>query len=273
MLINLDQIEEKLKKATFVDNEASINRDYDPWILEPLIPYKGITIVEGIGGSGKSWFALDISYAIASGIDFANKFSVKRSGTVLYLNTDDPPHIISQRLNLITAKYGKNNNFYWLSRLDKDFPYETSFLLKRTGWEFITKTEVAEGLEYLISTHKPILVVLDQLLGFYGLNDDKVEELLVFHDMLRKWIRKYQCSFLLLHIKIGGFTRLKDLSEEIITYENIKFKNGKATKKITIDKAINHSPLLEEFPIRLQWDSGIHMLDKRKMVKENGRLK
>ena len=264
---------EQYKRLIHKGTEVKFDKNNEEWNLEPLIPNKGITIVEGIGGTGKSWFALDVSYAIASGIEFANKFPVKQSGTVLYLNTDDPPQIISQRLNLITSKYGKNNNVYWLSRLDEDFPYETSFLLKRTGWESVIKTEVAEWLEYLINTYKPVLVVLDQLLGFYGLNDDKVEELLVFHDMLRKWIRKYQCSFLLLHIKLGGFTRLKDISEEIITYENIKFKNGKAVKKITIEKANYYSSLLEEFPIRLQWDKGIHMCDKRKIVKENGRLK
>jgi RecA-family ATPase len=258
---------EKVKQKLHYGNDVSVNRNHNPRILEPLIPYKGITIVEGIGGSGKSWFALDVSYAITSGTNFAGKFPVKRSGTVLYLNTDDPPQIISQRLNLITAKYGKNNNFYWLSRLDKNFPYETSFLFKRTGWESFTKTETAKWLEYLISTYKPVLVVLDQLLGFYGLNDDKVEDQLAFHDMLREWIKKYQCSFLLLHLKIGGFTRLKDLAEEIISYENIELKNGKATKRIIIEKANHYSPLLEEFPIRLRWDSGIHIYDEKKKLK------
>ena len=48
------EIKESLKKALHVANDASISRDYDPWILEPLIPHRSITILDGLGGSGKS---------------------------------------------------------------------------------------------------------------------------------------------------------------------------------------------------------------------------
>jgi RecA-family ATPase len=257
---------ERVKQKLHYGNDVSIDRNHKPWIIEPLIPSKGITIVEGIGGSGKSWFAMELSYAITSGIDFANKFPVKRSGTVLYLTDEEIPEIFVQRLDLISKKYGNHKKFYWLSTLQKDFPY-SPFLLQRK-YEDITKTEMVEVLEYLINEYKPVLVVLDPLLSFYGLiKDDEVEDQLAFYDMLRKWIKKYQCSFLLLHLKIGGFRRLKDLAEEIITYENIKFKNGKATKRITIEKANHYSPLLDEFPIRLRWNDGIHMYDERLVKK------
>lgn len=256
---------EKVKQKLHYGNDASIDRNHNQWILEPLIPYKGITIVEGVGGSGKSWFAMELSSAITSGIDFANKFPVKRSGTVLYLTAEEIPEIFVKRLDLISEKYGNHKNFYWLSTFQKDFPY-SPFLLQRK-YEDITKTEMAEVLEYLINEYKPVLVVLDPLLSFYGLNDEKVEELLAFYDMLREWIKKYQCSFVLLHLKIGGFTRLKDLAEERITYENIKSKNGKAIKKITIEKANCSSQFVEEFPIRLRWDDGIHMCDERLVKK------
>jgi KaiC/GvpD/RAD55 family RecA-like ATPase len=256
---------EKVQQKLHYGNDVSITRGNIKWILEPLIPYQGITIVEGIGGSGKSWFAMELSYAITSGIDFANKFPVKRSGTVLYLTDEEIPEIFVKRLDLISGKYGNHKKFYWLSTLQEDFPY-SSFLLQKK-YEDIIKTEMVEILEYLINEYKPVLVVLDPLLGFYGLNDDKVEEQLAFYDMLREWIKKYQCSFLLLHLKIGGFRRLKDLAEEIITYENIKFKYGKATKQITIEKANRYSPLLEEFPIRLRWNDGIHIYDGRLVKK------
>jgi RecA-family ATPase len=269
--LKLETFKELKEKVIYQSNDAELDRKYESWILEPLIPFKAITILDGLGGSGKSWFALDLSYTISLGFDYLGKYPVKRSGTVLYVTAEEIPEEFVRRVDLVTASYGDNENFYWISTLHEAFPYGTA-LLQKVAWS-ITKTETARVLEYFISEIKPVLVVLDSMVNFYGLNENDSSEASVFYEMLKEWIKTYNCSFLLLHHQnkesmkseegvFRGSIVFREQARERITYKSFKLENGMIARKISIEKANYYSPLLKDFPVYLRWDTGTHIFDE-----------
>jgi RecA-family ATPase len=269
--LKLEAFKELKEKVIYQGNDVKLDRKYESWILEPLIPFKSITILDGLGGSGKSWFALDLSYTISLGFDYLGKYPVKRSGTVLYVTAEEIPEEFVRRVDLVTASYGDNENFYWISTLHEAFSYGAA-LLQKVAWS-ITKTETARVLEYFISEIKPILVVLDSMVNFYGLNENDSSEASVFYEMLKEWIKTYNCSFLLLHHQnkesmrseegvFRGSIVFREQARERITYKSFKLENGMIARKISIEKANYYSPLTKDFPIYLRWDTGTHIYDE-----------
>jgi len=272
---------EQYKRLIYQSIDVDFDENYESWILEPLVPFEAITVLDGLGGSGKSWFAMDLSYSIGQGVDFLGKYPVKRSGTVLYITAEEVPQMFLKRVKLITMSYGDNENFYWLSTLHKDFPFGSA-LLHKTNLGII-RTDTARLIEYFIREYKPILIILDSMINFYGLNENDSSEAIVFYELIKEWIKTYSCSFLLLHhqtkeaIKsreedgvFRGSIVFREQARERLTYRNIKLENGMIARKISIEKANYYSPLLEGFPIHLRWTEGTHVYDEEveKQVKK-----
>jgi RecA-family ATPase len=277
-MINLtDYDKDRLRKIKKQSNDLRVSREGEDWILEPLIPTESIIVLDGLGGSGKSWFSLDIAYSISIGLDFLGKYPVRKKGAVFYFTAEETPRRFVNRLDMITQAYGDNENFYWISTLDEEYPYVTSIYLK--DGRYFLKTQTADAIEFYISEDKPILVVLDSLINFYGLDENNSSEAKRFYEFLTGLIKTYHCSFLLLHHQTKDSLRLRDddgvfrgsivfreQARQRLTYRSIKFEqDGKTVtaRKVSIEKANYYSPLLEEFPIYLRWSDGIHIYDKQ----------
>jgi len=266
---------EALEKALHCDNDVSISRDYEPWILEPLIPHKSITVLDGLGAVGKSWLALDMCYSVSLGLDFLGLFPIRRSGTVLYLTAEETTEVFVQRLDMLRRHYTENRNFYWLSFLDENIEM-SPYLCKKVRGERIV-TEAAIALEYLIDKLKPILVVIDSLINFYGLDENSSEDAMHFYDVIKFFIRKYQVSFLMLHhqnkeamklqsddtISFRGSGVLREQARSRIVYKNIKINETTVAKKVKLEKSNYYSKLKDSLPVYLKFSDGIHMYDKQ----------
>jgi len=270
-----DQLKESIKKALYVDNEASISRDYNPWILEPLIPYRSITILDGLGGSGKSWLALDLSYSISLGLSFLEMFPVRRVGAVLYLTAEEAKEVFVQRLDMIRKHYPKNENFTWISLLDENIEI-SPYICKKVRGEQI-KTAMAEVLEWLIDEIKPVVVVLDSLINFFGLDENDSEDAMYFYDILKSMMRKYETSFMLLHhqnkegmraqaddtISFRGSGVLREQARSRIIYKGIKIDEGTIARKVTLEKSNYYSKLRDSLPLYLKFEEGKHIYDRQ----------
>jgi len=277
MLLNLDELEAKLEKASFIDNEATINRDYEAWILEPLIPFQSVTILDGLGGSGKSWFALDLSYAIGLGQSFLGIFPTKRQGVVMYFTAEEVPEMFVKRLDAIRKHYSANKNFIWTSMLHEDLDIIPSLCEEDMGR--LRVTTMFQLLERRISKVKPILVVLDSLINFFGLDENNSKEARFFMDALRGLTRKYKTSFLLLHhqnkegmrtqsddvISFRGSGVFREQSRSRIIYKNIKLEEGVIARKIILEKNNYYSKIKEMLPedgLYLKFEGGVHVYDR-----------
>jgi len=269
------ELKESIMKALHCGNDASIDRNYNPWVLEPLVPHKSITILDGLGGSGKSWFALDLSYSISLGQDFLGLFPVRRAGTVLYITAEEAPEVFIQRIDMVQRHYKENKNFMWLSLIEENLEISPYLCRKKRGEQIITET--AEALEWLINEIKPVLVVLDSLINFYGLDENSSEDAMFFYDVLKYFIRKYQTNFLLLHhqnkeamkiqsddvISFRGSGTFREQARSRIVYKNIKINETTIARKIKLEKSNYYSRLKESLPIYLKFEDGVHKYDKQ----------
>lgn len=82
------------------------NRDFGEirWAVDGLIP-EGATILAGKPKMGKSWLALNLALAVASGGLALGKIAVEQ-GEVLYLALEDGPRRLQRRLRKLTEPIG-----------------------------------------------------------------------------------------------------------------------------------------------------------------------
>ncbi|MCL2017282.1 MAG: AAA family ATPase [Alphaproteobacteria bacterium] len=74
------------------------------WFLYPLIPQKGISIICAERGAGKTYFALAIACAVASGFGFLN-FTAETPRKVLYIDGEMDGSEIQERLNRLIVGF------------------------------------------------------------------------------------------------------------------------------------------------------------------------
>jgi len=272
-----DLLAEALKKATFVDNDVSINRDYDPWVLEPLIPHQSVTILDGLGGSGKSWFSIDMCYAIGLGQSFLGMFPVKRSGPVMYLTAEEVPEVFVKRLDAVRKYYPANKNFIWTSTLHEEIDVNPSLCVYYGSG--MIPSPFFDALEQRIIEVQPVLVVLDSLINFFGLDENSSKEARYFMELLRRLTRRHKTSFLVLHhqnkegmrsqsddvISFRGSGVFREQSRSRIIYKNVKLEEGVYARKIILEKSNYYSKLKEMLPeegLYLKFEGGVHVYDK-----------
>ena len=255
---DIEQLLESFKKAEYIDIDAPFDENYDPWILEPLVPAESITILDGLGGSGKSWFALNIAYSIGLGKDFLGMFPVRRSGTVLYLTAEEVPQMFLQRLKMIRNHYEANMNFAWISLLDKRLELSPYLCRRKKGEQIVT--DMAKVLEWLIDEVKPVMIVLDSLINFFGLDENDSEDAMFFYDVLKNLMKKHETAFLLLHhqnkegmrsqsedvISFRGSGVLREQARSRIIYKHKKLDENVTGRKIILEKSNYYSKLKDE---------------------------
>jgi len=272
-----NQLTATLREASFIDNEVSINRDYDPWILEPLIPFQSVTILDGLGGSGKSWFAIDMCYSIGLGLPFLEIFPVKRQGPVMYFTAEEVPEVFVKRLDTIRKYYPANKNFIWTSMLHEDIDISPSLCVEYRGT--MIPSPFFNALEERIYEVKPVLVVLDSLINFFGLDENSSKEARYFMELLRKLTKRHKTSFLLLHhqnkegmraqaddvISFRGSGVFREQARSRIIYKNVKLEGEIIARKIILEKSNYYSKIKDILPeegLYLKFEGGVHKYDR-----------
>ncbi len=71
-------------------------------LLSPWLPAQGLAMVYAPRGVGKTYFALNVAYAVASGGSYLN-WSASSAGRVLYLDGEMPANVMQERISEIVA--------------------------------------------------------------------------------------------------------------------------------------------------------------------------
>ena len=285
--------EEIYREGLFVDAEIPTeDAEDEKFILEPFIPSKSIVLLDGIGGLGKSFFAIELAFALSIGESFLLKeIKPKQDTAILYLTAEDSPDDFKDRLLEIKKAYqykGKADKFYWVSSLSSKFPLKISTFFTKE-YSKIVKTEMADYLEFLIRESRARLVVIDSLINWYGLNENSSDDAVYFYNFLKYLIRKYNLSFLILHHQSKGGL-LKDASKEdkfrgsgvfreqararivmrqLNSKEENQFDNPKKVKAVEIEKLNKFSQLKEIFPLYVEFENGAWRIKRAKNEKDS----
>lgn len=154
------------------------------WLLADLFLVGAAGILGGAPKSGKSFFALELAVAVASGTAAAGRFAVAAPGPVLLLAAEDPPAVVVQRLAALAA-----------SR-DQGLPTLPVEVIVEPG------VRLPEGLERLGATvaHRQAqLLVLDPLIRLHRADENSAAEMATILDGLRGLARATDCTVLLVH--------------------------------------------------------------------------
>jgi AAA domain len=153
------------------------------WIVDGLFLEAGAGILGGAPKSGKSFLALDLCVAIASGTSCAGRFRVLAPGPVVLLCAEDPHAVISSRLTALARARG---------RPLKDLPIEV----------IVDSVRLPDGLDRLEATltaTKPRLLLLDPLIRLHRADENSASEMSVILDGLRNLARSSRTAILLVH--------------------------------------------------------------------------
>lgn len=272
--------EELYKESLFTDTKiAPEDEEDEKFILEPFIPSKSIVLLDGIGGLGKSFFAIELAFALSIGESFLlPNFKPRQALPILYLTAEDSPDDFKNRLQAVKNAYryeDKAENFYWVSSLSSKFPLQVSTFFTKEH-NRIVKTEMTNYLEFLIRKTKAKLVIIDSLINWYGLNENSSEDAVYFYNFLKYLIRKYNLSFLILHHQSksglpkdttkedkfrgsGVFreqARARIIMRQLSSQEERYFDEPRRVRAIEIEKLNKFSQLKELFPLYVEFKDG-----------------
>lgn len=154
------------------------------WLVEGLFYESGAGILGGAPKSCKSFFALDLCVAIATGTTCAGRFPTRCPGPVVLLCAEDPQAVVSSRLAALARARRLS-----LAELPIEVIVEPAVRLP-------------EGLDRLAATlavFAPRLLLLDPLIRLHRADENSASEMSVILDGLRALARHSKTAILLVH--------------------------------------------------------------------------
>jgi biotin operon repressor len=211
------------------------------WMVEELFLEAGAGILGGAPKSGKTFLALDLCVAIASGTSCAGHFRVRRPGPVVLLCAEDPPALVSSRLR--TLARGRNLALEELS-------------IEVIVDEAVRLPEGLARLEATLERFQPRLLLLDPLIRLHRADENSASEMSVILDGLRRLARTSGAAILLVHharkaAAGNAGTALRGSSDlHAFGDSNLYLKRG--AQSTTLELKVEHRAAASPNPIHLK---------------------
>ena len=218
------------------------------FIWEPLLRVNGILLLVGPAGVGKSLLALYIAIQIAQGNPL---FEMKtQQAKVLYV--DGETNEITTKIRLSKFLQNPIPNLYYVA-FHGDLFHLANYAT----------------LVYYVQQVQPDLIILDSLIRFHTLDENKSGDMKRLAVFFRDFALKFNCAFLLLHHTrktsqfgtisdvVRGSTELRAFPDSVLILKRIKGSNDMV---VDIDKCRDSHELNQtRFRIRLNtsadlWD-------------------
>jgi hypothetical protein len=166
------------------------------WLVEALWSEQAVGILGGQPKCCKSFLALEIAVAVASGSPCLRRFAVPHPGRVLLFAAEDQPQVLRQRLAGIA----------WAAACelaDLDVYVITDPVLR------LDRRAHRARLEQTVQVWRPRLLILDPFVRLHEGDENAVADVAPLLAYLRGLQRRYACAVLLVHHarKGGGGSR------------------------------------------------------------------
>lgn len=156
------------------------------WLIDGLWAEEAVGIVGGEPKCGKSFLALDMAVAVASGTACLRRYAVARPGRVLLFAAEDALHIVRARLEGICRAAG-------IKLADIDIKVITAPSVR-------LDVEVdRESLADTVAALRPRLLILDPFVRLHRIDENVSGEVAPLLAYLRELQRRHQLAVVLVH--------------------------------------------------------------------------
>jgi hypothetical protein len=166
------------------------------WLVDQLWGDEAVGIVGGEPKCCKSFLALDLAVAVASGAPCVRRFAVARPGRVLLFAAEDALHVVRQRLAGIARAAGRD-----LADLDIHVITAPSVRLD--------VERDRDALTATIDKLRPRLLVLDPFVRLHRIDENLSGEVAPLLAYLRELQRRYHVAVLLVHHARKGGAKMR----------------------------------------------------------------
>jgi hypothetical protein len=156
------------------------------WLIESLWGAGAVGVVGGPPKSCKTWLALEMAVAVASGKLCLGRFTVPKPGPVLVYAAEDAPVQVRERLEDLARARGTD-----LGSLEIRLILEPELRLDRP--EDLTR------LRLTLDRHRPRLLILDPYVRLQSSDENNATEVARVLGALRALSRMFGCAILLVH--------------------------------------------------------------------------
>ena len=166
------------------------------WLVEHLWGDQAVGIVGGEPKCCKSFLALDLAVAVASGTPCVRRFAVARTGRVLLFAAEDALHIVRQRLAGIALAAG-------VALADLDIQVITAPSVR------LDVERDRDALAETVAKLRPKLLVLDPFVRLHRIDENLSGEVAPLLAYLRELQRRYRVAVVLVHHARKGAAKMR----------------------------------------------------------------
>ena len=166
------------------------------WLIEELWADQAVGILGGEPKCCKSFLALDMAVAVASGAPCLRHFAVPRPGRVLLFAAEDALHLVRQRLDGISSAAG-------VRLADLDLHVITVPALR------IDIADDQSRLAHTVARLRPKLVILDPFVRLHRIDENASAEVAPLLAYLRDLQRRFALAVLVVHHARKGAARIR----------------------------------------------------------------
>ena len=165
------------------------------WLVTGLWSEQAVGIVGGEPKCCKSFLALDLAVAVASGTPCLRRFVVPRAGRVLLFAAEDALHIVRRRLDGIASAAG-------IALADLDIQVITAPVLR------LDLDSDRRSLADTVARLQPRLLILDPFVRLHRIDENASGEVAPLLAYLRELQRRHDMAVLVVHhARKGGGAR------------------------------------------------------------------
>lgn len=166
------------------------------WLVEQLWGDEAVGIVGGEPKCCKSFLALDLAVAVASGAPCLRRFPVIRTGRVLLFAAEDALHVVRQRLAGIARAAGHD-------LADLDIQVITAPAIR------LDVERDRDALTATVARLRPRLLVLDPFVRLHRIDENLAGEVAPLLAYLRELQRTFHVAVLLVHHARKGGAKMR----------------------------------------------------------------
>lgn len=156
------------------------------WLVEHLWSRDAVGVIGGAPKCGKSWLALELGVAVASGRPCLGRFAVPAPGPVLVYAAEDAPLQIRQRIEQLCQARGAP-----FHSLELGLIIEPALRIDRP--------EHVERLRATLAQRRPRLLILDPYVRLQAADENNATEVAAILATLRELSRTFSLALLLVH--------------------------------------------------------------------------